>query len=96
MSNGEYVLDMPKDAMKFMAMYDSKQRSLKWSSNIRDGDCRDGDKILCNNDTHGVEHSLITSCFSNLCTWKASNASTSFSHGRMGKHPLLEMINLFI
>ena len=42
--------------MKFMAMYESTQGSLKWSSNVQDWYCRDGDKILCNNNsTHGFQ-----------------------------------------
>ena len=48
MINKYYDLDMPRDAMKFMAMYDITQGSLKWSSNVRDGDFKDGEKILCN------------------------------------------------
>ena len=48
MINKDYDLDITRDAMKFMAMYDSTQGSLKWSSNVRDGGCRDGGKILCN------------------------------------------------
>ena len=42
------VLDMPRDAMPVLARYENTQKSLKWSSNVRDGDCKDGDKILCN------------------------------------------------
>ena len=48
MINIEYVLDMPRDVMTLIEMYDSTQGSLKRSSNVRDGDCRDGDKMLCN------------------------------------------------
>ena len=34
--------------MRLILRYDNTQKSLKWSSNIRDGDSRDSEKILCN------------------------------------------------
>ena len=48
MINRGNVFDITRDAMTLIARYDNTQKSLKWSSNVRDGDCRDGDKILCN------------------------------------------------
>ena len=39
---------MARDAMTLFARHDTIQKSQKWSSNVRDGDCRDGDKMLCN------------------------------------------------
>ena len=39
---------MARDAMTLFARYENTQKSLKWSSNIRDWDCRDGEKILSN------------------------------------------------
>ena len=39
---------MARDAMTLFARHDNTKKSHKWSSNIQDGDCRDGDKILCN------------------------------------------------
>ena len=39
---------MPRDAKTLLARYDNTEKSLKWSSNVGDRDCRDGDKILCN------------------------------------------------
>ena len=48
MINIDNVSDMSRGAMTFMAMYENTQESLKWSSNVWDGDCRDDEKILCN------------------------------------------------
>ena len=48
MINRGNVLHMPRDAMTLFARYDNTQKSLKWSSNVQDGDFRDGEKILCN------------------------------------------------
>ena len=48
MINRGNVLDMPRDEMTLLARYDNTQKSLKSSSNVQDGDFRDGDKILCN------------------------------------------------
>ena len=45
MINIEYDLNMPRDAMTFMAMHDSTQGSLKWPSNVRDEDYRHDDEI---------------------------------------------------
>ena len=39
---------MGKDAMTLFARHDTTYKSKKWSSNVQDGDCRDGEKILCN------------------------------------------------
>ena len=36
------------DAMKVVSGYVIAHRSWKRPSNVRDGDCRDGDKLLCN------------------------------------------------
>ena len=49
MINRGNVLNMPRDEMTLLARYDNTKKSLKWSSNVRDGDYRDDDKILCNN-----------------------------------------------
>ena len=48
MINRGNVLCMPRDVMILIARYENTQKSLKWSSNVWDRDCRDGDKILCN------------------------------------------------
>ena len=48
MIDRDYILDMSRGAMEFMEIYDNTQRSLKWSSHFHDGDCKDGDKIMCN------------------------------------------------
>ena len=48
MMNRGNVLDMTRDAMTLLARYENTKKSLKWSSNVQDGDCRDGDKILYN------------------------------------------------
>ena len=42
------ALLMARDAMTLFARHDNTQKSHKWSSNVRDGDCRDDDKMLCN------------------------------------------------
>ena len=34
--------------MMVFARHETLNKSHKWSSNVWDGDCRDGDKILCN------------------------------------------------
>ena len=34
--------------MTLFARHDTSYKSQKWSSNVRDGDCRDGDKMLYN------------------------------------------------
>ena len=39
---------MEMDAMTLFARHDATQKSQKWSSNVWDVDCRDGDKMLCN------------------------------------------------
>ena len=39
---------MTRDAMTLFARHDTSYKSQKWSSNVRDGECRDGDKMLCN------------------------------------------------
>ena len=39
---------MPRDEMTLIARCYNTQKSLKWSSNVQDGDCKDGEKILCN------------------------------------------------
>ena len=48
MINKGNALDMPKDAMTLFAKYENTEKSLKWSSNVQDGDFREGDKIMCN------------------------------------------------
>ena len=39
---------MARDAMTLFARHDTTYKSQKWSSNVRDGDCRNDDKMLCN------------------------------------------------
>ena len=34
--------------MTLFARYGATYKSHKWSSNVWDGDCRDGEKMLCN------------------------------------------------
>ena len=34
--------------MTLFARHETSYKSQKWSSNVWDGDCRDGDQILCN------------------------------------------------
>ena len=39
---------LQRDAMKVFSSLNSAHRSWNEPSNVRDGDCRDGDKLLCN------------------------------------------------
>ena len=39
---------MVRDTMTLFARHDTTYKSQKWSSDVQDGDCGDGDKILCN------------------------------------------------
>ena len=48
MVNRGNVVLMARDAMVLFARHDTSYKSHKWSSNVRDGDCRDSEKILCN------------------------------------------------
>ena len=38
---------MERDEMTLFARHDTTYKSHKWSSNVQDGDCRDGDKMMC-------------------------------------------------
>ena len=38
---------MARDAITLFARHDTTYKSQKWSSNVYDGDFRDGDKMLC-------------------------------------------------
>ena len=42
------VFNMPRDAITLFSRYENTHKTHKWFSNVWDGDCRDGDKILCN------------------------------------------------
>ena len=48
MINRRNVVLMERDAMMVFARHDTAYWSHKRPSNGRDGDCRDGDKLLCN------------------------------------------------
>ena len=48
MINRMNVFLMARDAMMVFARHDIDYWSQKQPSNGRDGDCRDGDKLLCN------------------------------------------------
>ena len=46
---------MERDAMMVFAKHDTAYWSQKRPSNGRDGDCRDGDKLLCNNQVWSLQ-----------------------------------------
>ena len=48
MINRMNVVLMERDAMMVFARHETAYSSQKWPSNGRDGDLRDGDKLLCN------------------------------------------------